>query len=86
MRAANGLKYFLTDHLGSTLAVLDSDGDVLSETRYMPFGTVRTDVGTISQTDFGYTFQRDLGSDVGLFDYKARFYDPVIRKFAKPMQ
>ena len=49
-----GLKYFLTDHLGSTLAVLDSSGTALSETRYMPFGAVRDDVGTISQTDFTY--------------------------------
>jgi hypothetical protein len=36
MRDSAGLKYFLTDHLGSTLAVLDSSGTVLSETRYLP--------------------------------------------------
>ena len=53
---AIAMESFLTDHLGSTLAVLDSSGTVLSETRYMPFGAVRDDVGTISQTDFGYTF------------------------------
>ena len=78
------MESFLTDHLGSTLAVLDSSGTVLSETRYMPFGAVRDDVGTISQTDFGYTFQRDLGGDVGLMDYKARFYDPYINRFIQP--
>ncbi|NWG75742.1 MAG: hypothetical protein HXY24_14270 [Rubrivivax sp.] len=60
MRDAEGLKYFLTDHLGSTLAVLDSSGTVLSETRYMPFGAVRDDVGIISKTDFTYTFQRNM--------------------------
>jgi hypothetical protein len=55
--------------------VLDDQGAVLSETRYLPFGEVRTDVGTISQTDFSYTFQRNL-PDTGLMDYKARFYSP----------
>jgi RHS repeat-associated protein len=78
-----GLKYFLTDHLGSTLAVLDSSGTVLSETRYLPFGAVRDDVGTISQTDFTYTSQRDL-PDVGLMDYKARFYSPRLARFIQP--
>lgn len=52
------LHYFLSDHLGSTLAVLDDSGEVLSEPRYMPFGQVRTDVGSIAETDFGFTFQR----------------------------
>jgi RHS repeat-associated protein len=83
MRDSNGLKYFLTDHLGSTLAVLDSSGTVLSETPYLPFGGVRDDVGTISQTDFTYTFQRNL-PDTGLMDYKARFYSPKLAKFIQP--
>jgi hypothetical protein len=55
-----GLSYFLTDHLGSVVAVLNSTGTILSEQRYLPFGQVRSDVGTITQTDFGYTGQRGL--------------------------
>ena len=54
MRDAGGLKYFLSDHLGSTLSVLDETGAELSKQRYLPFGEVRTDLSTISQTDFGY--------------------------------
>jgi uncharacterized iron-regulated membrane protein len=77
MRDSNGLRYFLTDHLDSTLAVLDDSGEPLSQTRYMPFGSVRDDVGAITQTDFGFTFQRALPG-TGLMDYKARFYDPNI--------
>jgi RHS repeat-associated protein len=41
------------------------------------------DVGIISQSDFGYTFQRNL-PDTGLMDYKARFYDPYITQFSQP--
>ena len=62
---------------------LDDQGAVLSETRYLPFGAVRDDVGTLSQTDFGYTFQRSL-PDTDLMDYKARFYDPSLNRFLQP--
>ncbi len=65
------------------MAVLDDQGAVLSEQRYLPFGAVRDDVGTITQTDFGYTFQRAL-PDTGLMDYKARFYSQRLGKFIQP--
>jgi RHS repeat-associated protein len=83
------LVYFLTDHLGSIVAVTDDTGSLLSEQRYLPFGQVRTDVGSITQTDIGYTGQRNLDAqgttfDLGLMDYKARFYDPRIMQFQQP--
>jgi RHS repeat-associated protein len=86
MRDGNGdLQYFLTDHLGSVVAVTDSDGTLTSQQRYLPFGQVREDVGTIAQTDFGYTGQRALDSGMGgLMDYKARFYDPYLNRFIQP--
>jgi RHS repeat-associated protein len=79
----SGLSYFLTDHLSSVMAVLSASGTLLSEQRYMPFGQARTDVGTISQTDFGYTGQRGL-VELGLLDYKARFYDPYNTQYLSP--
>lgn len=59
----------------------------------MPFGQVRTDVSTPNPqknyTDFSYTGQRSVdlqGSsyDLGLMDYKARFYDPYLNRFQQP--
>jgi RHS repeat-associated protein len=41
-------------------------------------------VGNISQTDYGYTGQRNLDSGIGLMDYKARFYSPYINRFIQP--
>jgi len=81
--------YFLTDHLGSVVAVTDEGGALLSEQRYLPFGQVRTDVGFISETDFGYTGQRNLdaqgnAASLGLMDYNARLYDPRIMQFQQP--
>jgi len=83
------MQYLLTDHceapwkgLGSVVAITDASGNVLSQQRYLPFGQVRTDVGNITQTDFGYTGQRAL--DNGLMDYHARFYDVYITHFSQP--
>jgi len=70
------LIYFLSDHLGSMSAVLEDDeGILLNEQRYLPFGQVRSGVGTITETDYGYTGQRDMPG-LGLMDYRARFYSP----------
>jgi RHS repeat-associated protein len=81
MHDGTQLLYFLTDHLGSVVAITDASGMLLNEQRYMPFGQVRTDIGTpVTQTDFGYTFQRNL-PDIGLMDYKARLYDANIGRF-----
>ena len=74
MNDGDDLKYLLTDHLGSVVAVLSEAGTLISEQRYreappecpeghgggMPFGEVRAEVGTISQAGFGYTGQRSL--------------------------
>ena len=70
----SGLKYLMTDHLGSVVAVV-SARTLVSEQRYLPFGGLRsTSLPGVTQTDFGYTGQRALiGS--GLMDYKARFLD-----------
>ncbi len=77
------LSYLLTDHLSSVVAVTDSTGALISQQRYLPFGGERTNLGTISQTDYGYTGQRDLGQ-LGLMDYKARFYSPYLNQFTQP--
>jgi RHS repeat-associated protein len=83
------LNYLLTDHLGSVATVTVEDGALLSEQRYLPFGQVRPDVGSVTQTDFGYTGQRDLDAQentfsLGLMDYDARFYDVSLSRFTQP--
>jgi RHS repeat-associated protein len=83
MRDDDGLKYFLTDHLGSIVAVTDESGEVLSQQRYLPFGQMREDVGSIAQTDFSYTGQRSL-PEMGLMDYKARMYSSSLMRFIQP--
>ena len=84
MQDGSGLKYLLTDHLGSVVAVTDASGTLTSQQRYLPFGQLRTDLSgpRITQTDFGYTGQRAL--DMGLMDYHARFYHPYLNQWTQP--
>ena len=86
MNDGAGLQYLLTDHLGSVVAITDASGTLTSQQRYLPFGQLRTDLSgpRITQTDFGYTGQRDLGNEIGLYDYRARFYDSLLMRFISP--
>jgi RHS repeat-associated protein len=81
MKDGDGVKYLLTDNLGSVVAVTDGSGNLVpdSQQRYMPFGEPRL-AATGSTTDFSYTGQRAL-EDVGLMDYNARWYDAGIGRF-----
>jgi RHS repeat-associated protein len=69
------------DHLGS-VTVLAQGGSVAGATRYLPYGAIRWESGLWS-TDRRFTGQRWEAS-LGLYDYKARFYDPTLGRFLQP--
>ncbi len=79
MRINGVLSYRLTDHLGSTVAVTDSSGNIVNEQRYMPFGQQRL-INANQITDKTYTGQRNVES-IGLMDYRARFYSASLGRF-----
>jgi RHS repeat-associated protein len=68
--------YFLTDHLGSTVGLVDQAGSITSQTAYDSFGNASTQL----PTRYGYT-GRELDEYTGLMYYRARFYDPQIGRF-----
>jgi RHS repeat-associated protein len=75
-----GAVYFLHgDHLGSTSLTTDAAGGLVSQARYTPFGEVAWE-GGLAPTDFGFTGQR-AERGLGLLDYKARFFAPVLGRF-----
>ncbi len=83
MNDGSGLKYLLTDHLGSVVGVTDGNGTLISQQRYLPFGQVRSDVTpSVTQTDLSYTGQRSLS--MGLMDYHARMYEQDLGRFTSP--
>jgi RHS repeat-associated protein len=62
--------------------VLDETGVLLSSQRFLPFGAVRGDAGSVSETDFGYTGQREYAS-IDLLDYHARWHAPSLGRFVQ---
>jgi RHS repeat-associated protein len=77
MRKGSTLTYLHGDHLGSTSLATTAGGGVNDEMRYYPYGEARS--GSMS-TDRRFTGQREETAN-GLYDYKARYYDPVIGRF-----
>jgi RHS repeat-associated protein len=69
--------YFLADHLGSIVQTTDASGQVTLSREYDPYG--RPLSGAASG---GYAFTgREWDPDLGLYYYRARFYDPTLARF-----
>jgi RHS repeat-associated protein len=70
-------QYFLSDHLGSTNALTDATGTVISSTNYDSFGNA-----TNSSFPTRYQFTgREFDDLTGLHYYRARFYDANLGRF-----
>ena len=69
---------FLTDVLGSTVALTDPAGAVQTQYTYEPFGAT-TALGAASSNPFGYTGREKDGT--GLYYYRARYYHPGLQRF-----
>lgn len=77
VRENNELTFLLADHLGSTVGTVNSSGCLGSRTKYTAFGETRGAATT--STDYLYTGQREE-SEIGLYFYNARFYDPYLNR------
>jgi RHS repeat-associated protein len=69
---------FLTDALGSPVAVTDNAGAVQTEYTYEPFGKT-TVSGTSITNPYQYTGRENDGT--GLYYYRARYYHPQLQRF-----
>jgi RHS repeat-associated protein len=69
-------QYFLQDHLGSTIALTDTNGGVAERQSYESFGASSGS----SLTRYGYT-GRETDEATGLMYYRARWYDPQQSRF-----
>ena len=70
--------YYHRDHLGSTMSVTDSLGNIVQLVEYTPWGEVFVErrFGT-SGFDTPYLFNgKELDEETGLYYYGARYYDP----------
>ncbi|HNT78272.1 MAG TPA: RHS repeat-associated core domain-containing protein [Anaerolineae bacterium] len=72
------LTYLHSDHLGSASLATNSTGGVVNTMRYTAYGLARP--GGTMVTDRRFTGQR-YEAGLGLYDYNARFYDPLLGRF-----
>ena len=71
--------YLHRDRQNTVIAETNSSGAVANKFTYSPFG----ETTSISASGFGYTGQL-YDSEVGLYNYKARYYAPSIGRFLQP--
>ena len=75
--------YYLTDHLGSVLALTDEDGQLVESYEYDAFGRIKVfdeAFEEIPESAYGnrITFQgREYSGATGLYYFRARWYEPV---------
>jgi len=74
-----GLTYYHSDYLGSSSVLSNSDGSVLGETQYYPYGSSFSD-SMSGLTSYKYTDQEE-DSETEAYYYGARYYDPNLAKF-----
>jgi RHS repeat-associated protein len=72
-------RYYLTDALGSVLALVDSSGSVLNTYEYDVFGAVRSSTGSTANA-FTFTGEQTDAS-TGLEYLRARYYDADTGRF-----
>ena len=74
----SGASHFLSDALGSTVALTDPGGALPTSYTYAPFGATSLS-GSATGNAFDYTGREDDGT--GLKYYRARYYHPGLQRF-----
>jgi RHS repeat-associated protein len=72
-----------SDVLGSASLLTNANGSVVSQARYKPFGDTRSE-WSVYLTDRKFTGQREESTLGGIYDFNARYYDPVVGRFLSP--
>jgi len=75
---SSGTRDFITDPLGSTVALVDSTGALQTQYTYEPFGNTTLSGGGTTNS-FTYT-SRELDA-TGIYYYRARYYNPQFARF-----
>jgi RHS repeat-associated protein len=76
-------EYSLGDHLGNTRVSFDQNSAtaIKQQDDYYPFGMEITRGPVVSPKNYYLYNKKELQTETGLYDYGARFYDPVIGRW-----
>ncbi|MGJ7440501.1 RHS repeat domain-containing protein [Aquipuribacter sp. MA13-6] len=82
-RQATGARsYYLTDNLGSVIALTNTSGTITAEYAYDPYGNPRATGTSASSNPLRYTGGY-LDTATGLYKFGARYYDPETGRFTQ---
>jgi RHS repeat-associated protein len=73
-------EWFLTDRLGSVRQIVDASGAVLDDIGYDSFGGILSETNPAEGDRFKFT-GREYCPELGLYYYRARWYDPAVGRF-----
>ncbi|EPZ50892.1 RHS repeat-associated core domain protein [Bacteriovorax sp. BAL6_X] len=84
-----GSYFYIKDHLGSIVDIVDKDSNVIQRFKYSAFGeilSVRDGSGNSlnenSIRNMFFTFTgREFDQETGLYNFRARYYDPASSRF-----
>ncbi|WP_373314646.1 RHS repeat-associated core domain-containing protein [Streptomyces longispororuber] len=74
--------YYLTDALGSVIALTDESGVKVNTYSYSPRGVARA--ATSEMVPQPYRFAGGYQDPTGLYHFEARYYDPHMTRFTQP--
>jgi RHS repeat-associated protein len=75
-----GTNQHFADALGSVSKITDNTGSILKKFTYDSFGNIVADSGSVIADDVTYT-GREHESELGIYYYRARYYDPLTGRF-----
>ena len=81
---ANGIRYALTDQLGSVRALIDEDGNVVQQNDYYPFGAKIAHDDYADSDDNRFLFSGKESQellDLNAYDFGARMYDASLGRW-----
>ncbi len=76
--------YPLVDSSRTVLAVLDQKNALKTQYAYLPFGKPFAGAGATSDPIGNRFMGQAYDAEIGLYDFRARLYDPVLRRFCGP--
>ncbi|MBI3902774.1 MAG: RHS repeat-associated core domain-containing protein [Nitrosomonadales bacterium] len=79
--AANDTRYYHQDGIGSVVATTDASGNLNAAQLYDAWGNPYQTAQLNSIAQYGYTGREPDGT--GLVYYRARYYDPMVGRFAQ---
>jgi RHS repeat-associated protein len=78
--AGGNVEWLLGDHLGSIRDIVDNAGTIINHISYDSFGNVTAQTNPAVDTRYAFT-GRELDPELGLYYYRARYYDAAIGRF-----